>query len=114
MDEQNPHHRHRPDAADESVAAAESVTDLTGKQSAVLRLIRQEGPLSDHRMVELYLARFREEGWPEQSESGLRTRRSELYRRGWLAKDAGKALLPSGRYAARWRTLRPGEEPDAE
>lgn len=94
----------------ESHAAAASVSDITGKQSAVLALIRESGPITDHQLVIDYQRQYRERGWPEQSDSGLRTRRNELFRRGYLARDAAKGLLPSGRQAARWRTLRPGEE----
>lgn len=94
----------------ESHAAAASVSDITGKQSAVLALIRESGPITDHQLVIDYQRQHRQRGWPEQSDSGLRTRRNELFRRGYLARDAAKGLLPSGRQAARWRTLRPGEE----
>lgn len=94
----------------ESHAAAASVDDITGKQSAVLALVREAGPLTDYALVQLYQQQYRERGWPEQSDSGLRTRRNELYRKGYLARDAARGLLPTGRQAARWRTLRPGEE----
>lgn len=94
----------------ESHEAAASVEDITGKQSAVLQLVRELGPLTDYDLVRIYQRQFEGRGWPEQSESGLRTRRNELYRKGYLARDAAQGLLPTGRKAARWRTLRPGEE----
>lgn len=93
----------------ESHAAAASVEDVTAKQKAVLALIEEQGPLSDHRLVELYASSYYRRGWPQQSESGLRTRRNELFRRGLIAKDSRKALLPSGRQAALWRALRDNE-----
>ena len=107
-DEPRAYARHTDPA--ESHAAAASVSDITGKQSAVLALIREFGPMTDYDMVRIYQQLYQRRGWPEQSDSGLRTRRNELFRRGYLARDAAKGLLPSGRQAARWRTLRPGEE----
>lgn len=86
----------------ESHEAAASVTDLTEKQSAVLACLKGAGaPLTDHAIGERY-ERLRESaGWPQQSESGLRTRRSELVAQGRVEK-VGRGKLPSGRSAAMW------------
>lgn len=86
----------------ESHEAAASVTNLTEKQSAVLACLKGAGaPLTDHAIGERY-ERLRESaGWPQQSESGLRTRRSELAAHGRVEK-VGRGKLPSGRSAALW------------
>lgn len=87
----------------ESVAAYRSVGDLTTRQRAVAVVVQAYGPLTDAAIAEWY-ARLRARGsdLPEQSASGLRTRRAELAKRG-LVIDTGKRLtLPTGRSAALW------------
>ena len=87
----------------ESHAAAASVTGITAKQDALLACLRSaEKPLSDIEIGERYEAHQTASAWPQQSESGLRTRRSELVKLGYIEK-AGTTKLPSGRTAAIWR-----------
>jgi hypothetical protein len=86
----------------ESHAAAKSVTDLTGKQQAVYDcLVHAAGPLTDYGIAACYQGNREQYDWPEQSASGLRTRRSELVAAG-MVKRAGTAKLPTGRNAATW------------
>lgn len=87
---------------EESHAAARSVTDLTGKQQAVLACLRfVDRPVTDFDLAGFYDHHREDEGWPEQSPSGLRTRRSELANRRLIARD-GIGILPTGRKSARW------------
>lgn len=88
----------------ESHEAAASVTNLTEKQEAVLACLRVGGRMTDHDLRTLYERLMESEGWPQQSESGLRTRRSELVARGRVGK-AGRGKLPTGRNASLWRAL---------
>lgn len=90
----------------ESHEAAASVTGLTEKQNAVLDCLTGHR-LTDHDLASRYESLRVDRGWPQQSESGLRTRRSELVARGLIEK-AGTGRLPSGRNAAVWITVRGG------
>lgn len=89
----------------ESRAAAASVTQLTVKQRAVLECLRLAGyPLVDVEMIGRYREGMAAHGWPQQTESGLRTRRSELVAAGEVCK-AGKRPLATGRMANRWAAM---------
>lgn len=99
-----PRARARRTDPDESHAAARSVTDLTGKQTAVLELLSRPDALSDVGLVEEYRRLQADRDWPVQSESGLRTRRAELVSRE-LVERIGTIRLPSGRNAATWRAV---------
>jgi hypothetical protein len=86
----------------ESHEAAASVRGLTAKQEAVLAVLREAtGPLHDQQLAVMYEYRRKAQGWPEQSPSGLRTRRAELVAAGQVVK-AGRTKLASGRAAALW------------
>ena len=88
-----------------SHVAAASITELTRKQQTVLMVIHQEGPITDHALNCVYNDPFLRTWRPPQSESGLRTRRSELVRKG-LVRDSGKReTLPSGRKAIIWEAV---------
>jgi hypothetical protein len=94
--------RARRDDPETSHAAAASVADLTGKQRAVLSCLRAaDRPLTDQELALLYVGLAADEGWPDQSDSGLRTRRSELVERGLVA-SVGKRRLDTGRLARTW------------
>lgn len=87
-----------------SHAAAESVTELTVKQAAVLRCLGlYENGLTDQSLVMLYQHHARSSDlYPYQSESGIRTRRSELVAQG-LVRDSGRRrTTDSGRQAIVW------------
>jgi hypothetical protein len=77
--------------------AAESVRDVTKTQEYVLRALRRAR--TDVELVEAYQNM---KTAPRASESGIRSRRAELVRRG-LVLDTGKRVrLSSGRYAIVW------------
>lgn len=89
--------------------AAASVTALTEKQEAVLRLLGRVGPSTDEEIVRTYTkwwANGMTEDYPHQSESGLRTRRSELVRKGKV-RARGHKVKPSGRKAIVWEAVQP-------
>jgi hypothetical protein len=77
--------------------AAKSVDRVTNTQLYILQALRR--PRTDVQLIEAYRAIGKA---PQASESGIRTRRSELVRKG-LVVDAGiKQALPSGRMAIVW------------
>lgn len=89
---------------------AEPTTGLRERQAAVYRLVRDHGPLSDERLVELYGST---PGLPRQSESGIRTRRHELALAGHLIRDS-YGQTRAGNRCALWRVaVGTGAEPAA-
>lgn len=92
---------------DTSHAAADSITDITARQNAVLQVMHNAAaPLTDPQLAELY---DETGGLPPQSQSGLRTRRAELVRLGRVRDSGGHMPLPSGRHAIAWELV-----PDSE
>lgn len=82
--------------------AAESVTHVRRSQAAVLGVLAFLGPSTDNELISDYEEGIAKYGLPQQSPSGIRTRRAELVRDG-LVKDSGKRTwLPSGRRAIVW------------
>jgi hypothetical protein len=84
--------------------AADSVTDITAKQEAVLRALRGIGRATDVYLREHYLelSRYYPMAYPRQSESGLRSRRSELVDKGYVYDTGERDVLDSGRRAIVW------------
>lgn len=84
--------------------AAASVTDLNTKQEAVLAVLREIGPSTDQRLVSVYM--FKKAGSvPRQSESGVRTRRSELTKKGLVRPSGEYRTTGSGRRAIIWEAV---------
>ena len=84
--------------------AADSVTDKIRASQEAVRLVLDRFPqgLTDTDLIEEY-GKLSALGWvPRQSPSGLRTRRSELVRRGTVVDSGNRALLPTGRRAVVW------------
>lgn len=69
---------------------------IRASQNAVLSFLRRHGAMCDADLVARY------DGEPQQSPSGLRTRRKELERRGLVVDTGTQTLLPSGRWATVW------------
>lgn len=83
-----------------SSAAAASVTDLTGKQRAVLSVFYRHGGMHDE---DLLLAYDVTPNVPRQTDSGLRTRRRELVDGGLLEDSGRKAKTEAGRPSIVWQ-----------
>jgi hypothetical protein len=77
--------------------AAESVERVTDTQSYILQALRR--PRTDIQLVEAYGKIGKA---PRASESGIRTRRAELVRKGLVVDSGIKQVLPSGRFAIVW------------
>jgi hypothetical protein len=95
-----------------SHAAAASIGEdsLRASQAAVLAVLRTHGPLVDVELDEMY-DQMRIDGWPipEQSPSGLRTRRRELVDLGFVIDTGERGMLESGRRAILWRAATDAE-----
>jgi hypothetical protein len=91
-----------------SHAAARSVGGQTKKQLSVKAVLRKYGPMSDEQLLRVYKSHI-EDGvpingvyLPEQSDSGIRTRRSELADLGAVVEH-DTTTMRSGRKAIRWK-----------
>lgn len=86
-----------------SHAAAASVRDLRASQAAVYALFGRPfcHQMSDDLLIVQYPFWQADAGWPQQSESGLRTRRQELAALG-LLEVVGESRTPSGRRCRVW------------
>jgi len=95
----------RRDGIDTSGEAARSLTPdtLRKSQEAVLACL-QLGPCTDEHLIERYEQHRLVNGWPQQSASGLLSRRSELVNAvPPLVRDTGRReKLRSGRRSAVW------------
>jgi len=74
-------------------------------QEAVLRVFKQFGAMTDQELLKKYAFCIDYCGWliPQQSESGIRTRRSELVTKGLVVDSGEKSMLPTGRKAIIWK-----------
>lgn len=79
--------------------AAKSVQRIRESQADVLTVIRKYGPVSDEQISWYY----RDLGMPRQSESGLRTRRSELVALGLVVDSGQLGQTLSNRKTVLWK-----------
>ena len=89
---------------DTSHEAAASITGeaITATQNAILAVLDQLAGACDDSIARLYRG-------PRTSPSGLRTRRKELFDRGYV-EAVGTVKLPSGRRATVWGITEAGRE----
>ncbi len=87
--------------------AAASVTKLRPRQQGVLRVMKWFGnAATDEKIVSAYAANH---VLPDQSASGIRTRRNELVELGVIRDSGKREKLRSGRYGVVWEVV-----PEAE
>ena len=79
--------------------AAQSVVEVTDTQLAIYKLLTKR--MTDEELVQAYLTRASLNKAPWASVSGIRSRRSELERKG-LVREVGFAKSKSGRRATVW------------
>jgi hypothetical protein len=87
--------------------AADSIASekIRASQQAILECFRHFGPMWHQLLVANYRAAQEAMDWPEQSESGLRTRTSELVARG-LVRNTGQIVrLKSKRKSIVWELV---------
>lgn len=85
-----------------SHAAAASVGDLRLSQASVLRFLTAFGPMSDELLCTIYDKFWRQYEYPQQSPSGIRSRRAELVRLGLVVDTGEKVEMTTGRMAKVW------------
>ena len=85
-----------------SVEAAKSVRNITAVHEHLLQILRSNGPANDEQLLATWLLLHAKGHVPRVSDSGLRSRRSELVARG-LVKDSGaRVKMASGRNSIVW------------
>jgi hypothetical protein len=99
-------HARRGDPAT-SRAAAVSLGDLRGSQRAVLSVLRRYGPADFATLISRYAGEGERdpETYPLQSESGIRTRVSELVALGLVVDTGRRVRLDTGRQAVVWAAV---------
>ncbi len=85
--------------------AAASVTDVTETQAIILTLLR-ETPMCDEKLIEQYRMGETLWGFPHKSESGIRSRRAELVRMGFVETIGLQERMSTGRFATVWQVVR--------
>ena len=78
--------------------AGDSVSDITETQSYILRVLSKK-PRNDSELIAAY-RNFKRA--PMASESGIRSRRSELVKLGSVTDTGERVVLPSGRRSIVW------------
>jgi hypothetical protein len=82
--------------------AAKSVSKLRDMYDTMIVAFETLGPMNDEQLIKLWRVGVNELGWRSASESGIRSRRSELVAQGKL-KDSGKRQkMQSGRLSIVW------------
>lgn len=96
-----------PVTSHEAAASIESEA-IRASQQAVLECFAHFGPMYDEELVQKYGWTYLSRGWPSQSPSGLRSRRSELVKRHGKLRDSGMKVFPPGktRRAIVWELAR--------
>lgn len=84
--------------------AAESVQNMTEKREAILHIFKVRSSLTDFELMEVY--QEMQEFLPLQSESGIRTRRSELVRMGLLKDGGERRPNENGRSCVVWTIVK--------
>lgn len=105
LEEQIARPRARRGDPETSHEAAASVQNLTERRRAVFKALQATGPATDLELWFFYQTHRDSRGWPQQSESGLRTRRAELVDLGKV-KESGVSMV-TGRKRIVWVTAVP-------
>lgn len=74
---------------------------IRASQQAILDILRDHGEMNDLELVRRY-QQLADPGRPHQSESGIRTRRSELVDAGRVVDTGRRVAMPSGRQSILW------------
>lgn len=101
-------HARRTDPLTSHIAAASlDPATLRANQNDVWQILMKYGPMPDFILQTLYKAEADAGNVVPQSESGVRTRRAELYYRGFVRWTTRYVETPTGRPAMVWEAVRP-------
>jgi hypothetical protein len=82
---------------------------ITMRQRGVYHVLKHFGSMTDTDLVAVYNCIIphlnRGERYPQQSPSGIRTRRNELVVKGYVEATGDRVKLPSGKYTPVWRAV---------
>lgn len=85
--------------------AAKSVTNVTATQAFIAKLLQM--PMTDEDLIHHYQMQIRmgadERDVPRASESGIRSRRAELVKKGLVVDSGERERLSTGRKAIVWK-----------
>lgn len=82
--------------------AAKSVSKLKEMYDTMLIAFESLGPMNDDQLIKLWKVGVKELGWREASESGIRSRRSELVAQGKIIDSGKRVKMRSGRLSIVW------------
>lgn len=82
--------------------AARRVSNTKRVQDIILSILWARGPMTDPQIAEHYYNRVADGSAPQVSESGLRSRRAELVKRGLVHATSEREKLDTGRTAIVW------------
>lgn len=82
--------------------AAKSVSKLKDTYDTILTAFGTLGPMNDEQLIKLWRVGVHELGWRSASESGIRSRRSELVAQGKLRDSGKRQKMQSGRMSIVW------------
>lgn len=103
-----PHARRSDPATSHAAAASISRRTQVTCQQAVLACLTMLRCSDDVNLCVTYERIAGHHGWPVQSQSGIRTRRSELVAAGLVVDTGRKVTLASGRQAVVWAVVQQG------
>lgn len=83
--------------------AASSVRRIRESQADVLSVVREFGPMSDEQIIRAYRGCFWSSSFVKQSDSGIRTRRSELVALGIVVDSGLRGKTSSNRQTVLWK-----------
>ena len=91
--------------------AAESISQAAMREShlAILAVFKKHNALNDEELAALYSIQASEGSAPFLSPSGLRSRRSELHRAGYLKDSGTRTKTQSGRASIVWEITDEGK-----
>jgi hypothetical protein len=94
-----------PDTSKDAAAIAALSPSSREIKSAILRLLRSDGPATAFELRDLYFANRSHEGWPDCQPNTINRRVSDLANMGFVFDTQERRKSPDGRDAIVWRAL---------
>lgn len=94
-----------PDTSHDAAAIAALSPSSREIKSAILRLLRSDGPATAFELRDLYFANRVDEGWPDCQPNTINRRVSDLANMGFVVDTGERRKTPDRRLAIVWRAL---------